>query len=85
MKKGGGRKPMKIIQFDKNFKYIDTYESINEASRQKKIDDALISKCAKFWSMNCDKEEWKKKYKNRPIKYAGGYVWRFYSDFENRD
>lgn len=74
-----------IIQFDLNFNYVNTFDSSYDASRNVKVAQSSIYSCAKFWSMGCDKEEYQKKYSNNPRKQAGGYIWRFYSDFKNKD
>lgn len=77
------RKGKKIIQFDENFNYVNCFDSTRQASRKTNVDQGSISRCCIFWSKNCDKESWKRK--DRPQFKAGGYIWRFYSDFENRD
>lgn len=37
-----------------------------------------ISICCRFWEMNCNKEEWFRKYKYYPCKTAGGFVWKWF-------
>lgn len=79
------RKKRMIVQFDENFNYVNSYDSTYQAEKQTGINHSLIYKCAKFWSINCDKETWKKMYRDKPRKQTHGYIWRFYSDFENRE
>lgn len=74
-----------VIQFDLDFNYINSFDSMHEASELTSIKRSNISNCAKFWSMGCNKELWFKENNSRPRKQAGGYIWRFYSDFKNRD
>lgn len=43
---------------------------------------AHICACCKFHEINCNKEEWFKKYKTRPCKQHKGYVWKYFKESE---
>lgn len=57
-----------IYQFDKNGKYITSFPSIAQASRQTGITDNNIWQCANGYS---------------GYSYAGGYKWRYTKEFTN--
>lgn len=74
----------KIAQYDEKHNLIKIWDYIEKASQSLNIDQGSISKCCKFWDVNCNKEEWFKSHKSRPCKFAGGYIWKYYKgDDEN--
>ena len=75
-------KRMKIKQYDNNENLIKIWNSSREIQRELGISHGNISQCCKFWEINCNKEEWYKIHKNRPIKSAGGFIWRYYKEEE---
>lgn len=74
-----------IIQFDLDYNYVNSFESTYQVEKQTGFSHSTIYRCAKFWSLGCDKEKWYQENKRRPVYQYKGYIWRFYSDFENRE
>lgn len=72
----------KVCQYDNNMNLIKIWDNATRASEELKLDKNNIRKCCKFWEMNCNKEEWFKKYKNRPIKTYRGFIWTYYKGEE---
>ena len=68
----------KIVQYDLNGNEIRTWDYIKQINEEIGLDCSSIVKCCKFWEMNCNKDEWKKTYKNRPRKSVGGFIWKYY-------
>lgn len=79
-KKISEAKLIKIIQYDKNLNLIKVWNSALDASKELQISNQIISSVCKFWSMNCDKNEWFKTHKNRPHTTAGGFIWMYYNE-----
>lgn len=71
---------IKINQYDLNNNFIKTWNSIADASNSLNIRQSHIGTCCKFWEMDCNKEEWSKRYKGYPNKTAGGFVWKYYKE-----
>ena len=68
---------IKIVQYDKQGNLIKVWNSSYEIQRKTGINQGNIISCCKFWEMNCNKEEWFKKHKNRPYKTAGGFIFKY--------
>lgn len=66
-----------VGQYDKNGNLVKVYRSSEEASEEIGISKVVILRVCKFWSINCNKEEWFKTNKNRPCKTAGGFIWKY--------
>ena len=66
----------KISQYNDNMELIKIWNCANQVQNELGISASNIRKCCKFWEMNCNKEEWYKKYKCRPIKKVKGFIWK---------
>ena len=76
-------KSITIAQYDKEtHELIKIWNSSMDIKRELGISQSSIIFCCKFWEMNCNKEEYQKKYKNRPRKTAGGYVFKYAEPIE---
>lgn len=75
----------KIAQYDKQGNLIKIWNSGKEVYKKTKIDNRSICHCCKFWEMDCNKEEWFKKYNRRPVKHVGGYRWKYLKDVSDDD
>lgn len=71
---------IKIVQYDKNMNYIQSWDNANQASKSLNICVSNIKKCCKFWNMNCDKTKWFERYTENPPKTAGGFIWKYYKE-----
>lgn len=69
-----------VVQYDINNNKINVFYSSREAERNTGIYHNDIIRCCKFWKINCNKEEWFKKYKRNPQKTAGGFIWKYYGE-----
>ena len=69
-----------VAQYDDNMNLIKVWKGVKEIERILGINNSSIIQCCKFWEINCDKEEWFKTHKNRPVKKAGGYIWKYYKE-----
>lgn len=82
-KKMSESKSVSISLYDENGVFVKTYPSSKIASIECGVDQGNITKCCKFWEMNCDKNEWYKIYKNVPRKSVGKFpngtkmVWKY--------
>ena len=76
-------KSISVIQYDKDMNLIKIFNSSYEATNETGINPNSICSCCKFWEMNCDNDKWNKIYKNRPLKTAGGFIWRYKKDMNN--
>ena len=72
-----------VAQYDLDGNLIKIWKGARIAERELNIRD--ITKCCKFWEMNCDKKEWFKKYKRRPIKTVNGFVWKYYKEGDKNE
>ena len=70
-------KAKRVAQCDKQGNIIKIWDYVKQASEELGINKGSISACCKFWKIGCNKEEWFKTHKNRPCKYAGGYIWKY--------
>ena len=75
----------KIAQYDKQCNLIKIWNSGKDVYEKIKIDNRSVCHCCKFWEMDCNKEEWFKKYNRRPVKYTGGFGWKYLKDVSDED
>ena len=73
---------IEIYQYDKQMNLIKIWNCAMDIQRELGIANSSTIACCKFWEINCDKEEWFKSHKNRPIKTAGGYIFKYYKEEE---
>lgn len=73
-----------IDLFKEDGTFIKTYPSAKKASEELNVNVSHIRECCKFQELNCNKNEWFKKYKTYPLKTAGKFkngekmVWRYF-------
>lgn len=78
-------KGIKVLQFDMELNFIKCWNNAEQVQRELNIDSRDIGRCCKFWEMSCDKEKWFQKYKRRPQKSAGGYIWKYYKEGDENE
>lgn len=67
----------KIAQYDKQMNLIKIWSYAKQIEDELGIYSTSVTRCCKFWELNCDKNEWFKTHKNKPIKSSGGFIWKY--------
>lgn len=67
-----------VVQYDKENNFIKLWEGgAYEVEKTLGIPSSNICCCCKFYSINCNKEEWFKTHKYNPYKSVRGFIWKY--------
>ena len=80
-------KSIKVEQYDYKMNLIKIWNSISDVKRELGYDTGAISKCCRFWEVNCDKEKWYEKEGNKQYRKTVGkdetgkpFIWKYYKE-----
>lgn len=70
-----------VEQWDENNTHIiRIWDNIEDIMLEYNVSKTIICNVCKFWSMDCNKEEWFKTHKNRPSKTSKGFIWKYHEE-----
>ena len=72
---------IKIAQYNKKTnELIKIWDGANKIQRELGVDNSSIITCCKWYACGENLKEWYRIRKRRPIKSAGGFIWKYYEE-----